>query len=224
MNRKGFTLVELGIVIAVITVLAAIGWGSTRGQMPRYRLIRGAKNLRGDLTNLKNLAVMSNRETRMLLIGSPGDCLETDEFGGSWFLQAGNKSRGSTSWEFLPIDTEMEGEDEEQGEGRVSIGDGGNEELRDVCLEEWDPLRGPGTGSADSIVFSPRGWVRNPAADFDSSGYLVLTLTNQAAGRLGVVDKVHIRVSRAGMVRMHSTLGHDLTDNPVGIGTSSEER
>jgi hypothetical protein len=41
---------------------------------------------------------------------------------------------------------------------------------------------------------------------------------------LGVVDKVHIRVSRAGMVRMHSTLGHDLTDNPVGIGTSSEER
>lgn len=224
MNRKGFTLVELGIVIAVITVLAAIGWGSTRGQMPRYRLIRGAKNLRGDLTNLKNLAVMSNRETRMLLIGSPGDCLETDEFGGSWFLQAGNKSRGSTSWEFLPIDTEMEGEDEEQGEGRVSIGDGGNHELRDVCLEEWDPLRGPGTGSTDSIVFSPRGWVRNPAADFDSSGYLVLTLTNQAAGRLGVVDKVHIRVSRAGMVRMHSTLGHDLTDNPVGIGTSSEER
>jgi hypothetical protein len=85
-------------------------------------------------------------------------------------------------------------------------------------------LRGPGTGSTDSIVFSPRGWVRNPAADFDSSGYLVLTLTNQAAGRLGVVDKVHIRVSRAGMVRMHSTLGHDLTDNPVGIGTSSEER
>jgi len=224
MNRKGFTLVELGIVIAVITVLAAIGWGSTRGQMPRYRLIRGAKSLRGDLTNLKNLAVMSNRETRMLLIGSPGDCLETDEFGGSWFLQAGNKSRGSTSWEFLPIDTQMEGEDEEQGEGRVSIGDGGNRELRDVCLEEWEPLRGPGTGSSDSIVFSPRGWVRNPAADFDSSGYLILTLTNQAAGRLGVVDKVHIRVSRAGMVRMHSTLGHDLTDNPVGIGTSSEER
>lgn len=224
MNRKGFTLVELGIVIAVITVLAAIGWGSTRGQMPRYRLIRGAKDLRGDLTNLKNLAVMSNRETRMLLIGSPGDCLETDDFGGSWFLQAGNKSRGSTSWEFLPIDTQMEGEDEEQGEGRVSIGDGGNRELRDVCLEQWDPLRGPGTGSTDSIVFSPRGWVRNPSADFDSSGYLILTLTNQAAGRLGVVDKVNILVSRAGMVRMHSTLGHDLTDNPVGIGTSSEER
>jgi len=223
LNRRGFTLIEMGIVIALFVVLAAIGWGSTRGQMPRYRLIRAAKDMRGDLSNLRNLAVMSNRETRMLLMESPGDCLETDEFGGSWFLQAGNRSRGSTEWEFLPMDTEMEGEDEEQGEGRVSLGDGGNRELKDVCLEPWDSLRGPGTGSTDAIVFSPRGWVRNPAADFGESGYLVLTLTNQAAGRLGVEDKVHLRVSRAGMVRMHSTLGHDLSDNPVGIGTSSTE-
>ncbi len=223
LNRRGFTLIEMGIVIALFVVLAAIGWGSTRGQMPRYRLIRAAKDMRGDLSNLRNLAVMSNRETRMLLMGSPGECLETDEFGGSWFLQAGNRSRGSTEWEFLPMDTEMEGEDEEQGEGRVSLGDGGNRELKDVCLEPWDSLRGPGTGSTDAIVFSPRGWVRNPAADFGESGYLVLTLTNQAAGRLGVEDKVHLRVSRAGMVRMHSTLGHDLSDNPVGIGTSSTE-
>lgn len=223
MNRKGFTLIEVGIVIALFVVLAAIGWGSTRGQMPRYRLIRAAKSMKGDLTNLKNLAVMANRETRMVLVSSPGSCLETDAFGGSWYLQAGNKSRGSTSWEFLPMDTEMEGEDEEQGEGRVSLGDGGNRELRDVCLEPWAELRGPGTGSTDAIVFSPRGWVRNPSADFGDSGYLILTLTNQAAGRLEVEDKVHIRVSRSGMVRMHSTLGHDLSDNPVGIGTSSTE-
>ena len=222
-NRRGFTLIEVGIVVALFVVLAAIGWGSTRGQMPRYRLIRGAKDLKGDLTNLKNLAVMSNRETRLLLIGSPGPCAETDDFGGSWYLQAGNRSRGSTEWEFLPMDTEVAGEDEEQGEGRVSLGDGGNRELKDVCLEPWETLRGPGSGSADAIVFSPRGWVRNPASDFGDSGYVTLTLTNQAAARLEVEDKVHLLVSRAGLVRMHSTLGHDLSDNPVGTGSSSTE-
>lgn len=223
MMRRGFTLVEMGIVIALIVVLAAIGWGSTRDQMPRYRLIRGAKELKGDLTNLKNLAVMSNRETRLILMGSPGPCADSDDYGGSWFLQAGNRSRGSTDWEFLPIDTAVEGVDAEQSEGRVSMGEDGNRELKDVCLEPWDPLRGPGSGSADSIVFSPRGWVRNPSADFGDTGYLRLTLTNQAASRIGVVDKVHLLVSRAGSVRMHSTLGHDLTDNLVGTGTSSTE-
>jgi hypothetical protein len=223
-STAGFTLVEMTIVVAMIIVFATIGWGSTRGQMPRYRLIRAAKDMKGDLVNLRNLAVMSNRETRMVLAGSPGDCDTTDEFGGSWNLQAGNRSRNSTVWEFLPMDTQMEGEDEEQGEGRVDIGAGGNRELHDVCLEEWADLRGPGIGNADSIVFSPRGWVRNPTPDFNAQGYVELTLTNQAAGLLGVEDRVHILVSRAGMVRLHSTLGHELIDNPIGIGDSSKRR
>ena len=70
MNRKGFTLIEVGIVIALFMVLAAIGWGSTRGQMPRYRLIRGAKSLKGDLTNLKNLAVNFVDNMTMWLVES----------------------------------------------------------------------------------------------------------------------------------------------------------
>jgi prepilin-type N-terminal cleavage/methylation domain-containing protein len=223
-SQAGFTLIEVGIVIALFSVLAAIGWGSTQGQMPRYRLIRAAKDMKGDLVNLRNLAVMSNRETRMVLAGSPGDCDTTDDYGGSWNLQAGNRSRNSTVWEFLPMDTEVEGEDEEQSEGRVDIGDGGNRDLKDVCLGAWADIRGPGTGNGDSIVFSPRGWVRNPTPDFNAQGYVELTLTNQAAGLLGVEDRVHILVSRAGMVRLHSTLGHDLIDNPVGIGDSSKRR
>jgi len=223
-SRAGFTLIEMAIVIALISVLAAIGWGSTRDQMPRYRLIRASKGLKSDLVTLKNLAVLTNRETRLVLVSSPGECDAVDAYGGSWWLQAGDRSRNSANWEFLPIDTEVAGEDEQQGEGRVDIGDGGNQEQRDVCLEDWGSLRGPGSGNPDSVVFSPRGWLRNPTADFNADGYVEITLTSQAAGRRGVEDKVSVLVSRSGMVRMYSTLGHDLIDNPVGIGGSSKAR
>jgi prepilin-type N-terminal cleavage/methylation domain-containing protein len=224
LNSSGFTLIEVAIVVALFAVLAAIGWGSTRNQMPRYRLIRASKGLKSDLVSLKHLAVLTNRETRLTLVSSPGDCGDVEAFGGSWWLQAGDRSRGSKSWEFLPIDAPETGEDAEQGEGRVDLGDGGNRELKDVCLEDWESLHGPGTGNAESIVFSPRGWVRNPAADFNGDGYMEFVLTNQSALRMGVEDRVKVLVSRAGMVKMHSTLGYEMVDNPIGVGGSSKAR
>ena len=223
-QKSGFTLIELVIVVALFSVLATIGWGSTRDQMPRYRLIQAAKGLRGDLVNLRNLAVQTNRETRLTLQASLGDCAEADGYGGRWSLHAGDRSRASESWEYLPIDATDDGTDDETGEGEVVLGDGGNRHARDVCLNDWGAIRGPGVGNSDSIVFSPRGWLTNPSSDFNSKGYLEVTLTNQAAGRKGVVDAVSILVTRAGMVRLHSTLGHDMVDNPVGLGGSTTTR
>ncbi len=220
-HRTGFTLIELVVVVALFSVLAAIGWGSTRSQMPRYRLIQAAKGLQGDLVHLRNLAVQTNRETRLTLQASLGDCAEADGYGGRWTLHAGDRSRSSRSWEYLPIDATDDGTDDELGEGEVVLGDGGNRHARDVCLNDWGDLQGPGVGNADSIVFSPRGWLTNPSSDFNSKGYLEVTLTNQAAGRKGVVDEVTVLVTRAGMVRLHSTLGHEMVDNPIGVGGST---
>ena len=222
--RTGFTLIELVVVVALFSVLAAIGWGSTRSQMPRYRLIQAAKGLQGDLVTLRNLAVQTNRETRLTLQASLGDCAEADGYGGRWTLHAGDRSRSSQSWEFLPIDAMDDGTDDQTGGGEVVLDDGGNRHARDVCLNDWGSIRGPGVGNADSIVFSPRGWLTNPSSDFNSNGYLEVTLTNQAAGRKGVTDEVTVLVTRAGMVRLHSTLGHEMVDNPVGVKGASSAR
>ena len=221
MTRTGFTLIELVVVVALFSVLAAIGWGSTRDQMPRYRLIQAAKGLKGDLVHLRNLAVQTNRETRLTLQASLGDCAEADGYGGRWTLHSGDRSRSSQTWEFLPIDAVDDGTDDEIGEGEVVLGDGGNRHAKDVCLNDWGDLRGPGVGNTDSIVFSPRGWLTNPSSDFNGNGYLEVTLTNQAAGRKGVSDEVTILVTRAGMVRLHSTLGHEMVDNPIGVRGST---
>jgi prepilin-type N-terminal cleavage/methylation domain-containing protein len=223
-KQSGFTMIEVALVISIISVLAAIGWGSTRQQMPRYRLIQASKQLKSDLVHLRNLAVQTNRETRLTLEASPGDCDEIDDYGGQWSLFAGDRSRQSASWEYLPIDTESDGSDDERGEGSVVLDEGGNRQARDVCLNDWGIIRGPGSGSANSIVFSPRGWLTNPATDFNAQGYMELVLTNQAAARDGVEDKVKVLVTRAGMVRLHSTLGHAMSDNPVGVGGTSKAR
>ncbi len=90
-SQSGFTLIELVVVVALFSVLATIGWGSTRDQMPRYRLIQAAKGLRGDLVHLRNLAVQTNRETRLTLQASLGDCAEADGYGGRWSLHAGDR-------------------------------------------------------------------------------------------------------------------------------------
>ena len=212
----GFTLIEVLMVISLVTVLAALGFGTTHDQMPRYRLIQASKGLKGDLMTLRNLAVETGRETRLVLTQAAEGCDEAGNYGGRWRKEIGDSSRRANSWEQLPPDAEDDGTDDDITEGEVDLGDGGNRKARDVCLKEWSDIRGPGTGNADAIVFSPRGWLTNPASDFDGTGHLVVELANGAAARQGVDDRVRVMIARSGMVRLHSTLGQEISDTPVG--------
>ncbi len=215
------TLTELAVVMAVLIVLAAIGYSSMRDQLPRFRTVKAAKHLRGDLLDLRELAVRSNRETRLLLTGSGGDCTDGRTWGGSWLLQIGNSSLGSTRWDTLPDDSLEDGTDDDSSEGVVDIGPGGNEAAADACLRQWSSIVGPGAGdNVDSIVFSPRGWVRNPAGDFGSSGYVTLTLVNADAVARGTADEISILVTRAGMIRLANNHGTPV-EGSVGTAVSS---
>jgi hypothetical protein len=184
-------------------------------------MIGVAKRLSKDIENLRMLAVASDVETRLVLEAPDPDQSNPASYGGSWRRQAGNLSALSTSWEDLPIDAQVDGNDDERGEGLVSLGADGNLPSSGVGLAEWDALTGPGNGNAESIVFSPRGWVTNPATDFDSQGYITLRIVNKVALGKGIADEVHVRVARSGFIRLESTLGPEPNENPLGTGGST---
>lgn len=220
-SRSGLTLVEVAIVLAVIVVLAVLGYGSLRDQLPRFRTVKAGKQLRDDLLELRDLAVNTNRETRLVLESSPGGCTDGEAWGGAWSKQIGNSSRGSDRWDVLPVDSVEDGSDDDQSEGRIDIGPDGNRTAADACLRQWAALAGPGAGdSQDSIVFSPRGWVRNPARDFGSTGYISLTIVNAESVRNGAPDEVSVLISRAGMVRLANNRSDEVISR-AGTAASS---
>lgn len=217
--RRGFTIIELAIVVAVISAIVAIAYGSMRPQLPRYRMIQLAKGLESDLGRLRMTAINANRETRLVLEGHDPDIDDPASYGGAWRLQAGERSSMSTTWEDFPPDEP--GAEHDQSEGPVDFSPTGSRRTKGVGLAEWEEITGSGTGNANAVVFSPRGWVQNPASDFDAEGYITLRLVNKVALEKGVVDEVHVRIARSGYVRMETTLGTSQESGPVGTGGSS---
>lgn len=205
------------ITVVLLTLTATIAWGSLQAQMPRFRMVRAARSFKADLMNLRSLAVQSNRETRLVLTSSGGTCDSTTPgLGGSWEMSIGDLSSGSTRWDLLPEDAAEDGSDDDQQEARVALADGG----RWVCLREWSALLGPGSGNADAIVFSPRGWVSNPASDFSAGGYMEFTFVNQNAALSGIRDEVTVMISRTGMIRLVAPLD-TLPSGTVGTDMDS---
>jgi type II secretory pathway pseudopilin PulG len=203
MNRS-FTLFEVIIATSILGIVALIGWGSMQAQLPRFRMVRAARTFKSDLMNIRSLAVHTNRETRLRLTRAGGDCDDGLSWGGAWEMAVGNRASASDQWDLLPEDSFDDGTDDDQSEAYVDLGGDVGRAEKWVCLQQWDPLTGPIIENQDAIVFSPRGWVSNPADDFGDSGYIEFTFVNQAAVRAGVSDTVTVLVSRAGLVRLVS--------------------
>ncbi|MEC7984129.1 MAG: GspH/FimT family pseudopilin [Myxococcota bacterium] len=221
--RRGYTLVEIVVVVAVLGILASISWFSMGQHFPRFYTVQAAKMLKSDLMLLRKMAVQNNRETRLRFISNGGDCSDTTQGGGSWELSIGDKSIGSQNWDLLPEDSFMDNVDDDDSLGLQEINKNNNTSARYVCLRDWGTLKGPSfnnINNKNSIVFSPRGWVRNPSSDFSNNGFIEVDFVNQEAARSGNVDQLTVQLSSAGMVRVYS-YETNYNQNSVGTSTSS---
>ncbi|MEC7240551.1 MAG: GspH/FimT family pseudopilin [Myxococcota bacterium] len=194
--------------------------------MPRYRMIQTAKELRADLMALRMTAIETNRQSRILLVDADSDWAVPGTANvGHWKLQLGNKDLRSSSWDTFPTDADEDGTDDYTKRGDIDISIGGSRATATVSMAPWDALAGPGINNADAIVFGPRGHVINPASDFGDDGTITLTLVNKRALLDGTEDTVSIKISRAGMVRMVSSIGPEQemsfsTDEVTSLGGS----
>ncbi len=213
-NESGHSLVELVVAIAIVGILAGIGWTNIQPEVDRFRMMKAARLLHADLQSLRALAIATNRETRVHFLLADSALDPADVQLGEWLLQVGNRSSNSSEWDTLPVDMNGEGDN---SAGERSLSPGGADEVPHISLAPWPTLAGPGTDNADSIVFSPRGWVANPATDF-SSGYVDLRIVNKRALGEGRTEEVTLSVSRGGLTRLEVGASSMLPATSVGVG------
>ncbi|MDP2306848.1 MAG: GspH/FimT family pseudopilin [Pseudomonadota bacterium] len=216
-SRSGHTLVELAVAIAIVGILAGMGWSAIQPEVDRFRMLKAARMLHSDLQSLRAMAIATNRETRIVFTVADDALDPADVQVGEWLLQAGDRSNASVEWDTLPIDDGTSG-----SEGERSLSPGGADETPHVSLARWPTLVGPGTDNADAIVFSPRGWVANPAKDF-ADGYVALRIVNKRALGRGAVEEVTLRVSRGGLTRLEVGASTTLPATDVGTGEASSQ-
>jgi type II secretory pathway pseudopilin PulG len=207
--RSAFSFIEIVLVVAIVTIISVIGYGSIQALLPRYRTRQAALSFASMADQLRTMAIVNNREYRIYLDSYDPFAFEAgSEPAGIYWLQAGNRASGSTSWDTLPLDAD-DGSDDSWSEGRVDISKGGEDEIPGVSIVPWAVIVGPnhGAGAAsnnDAIVFSPRGWVTNPNSDFGSygDGYIRVEFLNKRAYREGRTEIYAVRIARTGFARV----------------------
>lgn len=66
-NNRGFTLIELLVVISIFTILSGLTLLYISGLMPSMRLKSALTSLRGQLNNVKALAMKTNKDIILLI-------------------------------------------------------------------------------------------------------------------------------------------------------------
>jgi len=234
-NRRGVSLIEIAIVVAIVGILAAIGAGLLSETIPSWRTRRAANEFLARVNAARAMAIADGTEYRIWFDVTDADPSSSGEAVGTYWIQKGNEGAESTSWDTLPV--EMDGANTIAGEGYVNIAEGEEDELPGVTIQDIDPaLRGPAHGgSPGAIHFGPAGLVLNDGDDFGcditgdggSDGFICVRFVDKEKAQAGHSDQQWVvSISRAGMGRIFHgetgvgyAAGSDKTTANVSTGT-----
>jgi len=159
--RSGFTLIELMIVIAIISIIAGIGGVAFNKVLPHYRLRGDARTVASSLimTRMKATSTGLQYAIAFNLDASPQE----------YVLQIGNASSGSTIWADQPYNRKLsdtvsiaqvtdDGGAKTSGAARVICNPNGSSGTGQVFLgsvaDGYKVILTPATGRVQTI----KGW------------------------------------------------------------------
>ncbi len=203
-STRGFTLLEIAVVVGVIGILAGLAVASGEALVPNVRTRAAAQAFAKNVDKMRMTALRNNRETKLCMDtydSSPATITSANQ--GKYIMYVGNKSANSATWDQMPGDLYDNDSDDDASEAIVDIGKGGLEFIPKVSIGDWgSSIGGPYYGNGDCIVFSPRGWVVNPASDFNAQGFIEITFVNKMARHEGLNHDYIVMIARSGMTRI----------------------
>ena len=215
-QRRGFTLIEVLVVVALVGILTSLGFVYARDLIPQYRTRSAALDFANRISDCRTTAISTGRACRVLLVAFDGDLTNLDNNVGAYRIQV--EIPGGAGWDTLPIDTINDSVDDNQTEGVYDLSTG-ETKLRRVAIDDWGTIGGPGVDNDNAIVFDSRGFVANPTSDFQD-GMIEVSFVNKVAQRRGSPDRWTVQVLRTGLTKLNSS--RRATDDEIGsAGTAS---
>ena len=208
-TQRGYTLIELSVVVAIIGIMSTISVWQMRDYLSHYRCKEAALTFAKNVDRMRMIALKNNRESRICMDtydSAPTNIEAANE--GKYILSVGDKSLQSNNWDILPEDYYDDLSDDDQTTGTYDHSSSGKHYLKHISIGDWgSDIAGPHFGNGSCIVFSPRGYVLNPATDFNAQGFIEIQFINKLALDNGETDTNIVMIARSGMTRIDNSKG-----------------